>query len=953
MAALSLAALLSAADKSLAYSSAGTASGRASILHSLAQQLEQGGFVQLLQRLFMHATELLQSPEQDLLTAANSAEAAGAMGQVKWHRWLGPNLSAAMLAVHLHMLLIAQQHMANLWPDGKDFLYSKPGSGPCLVAAIELDIAVIQYVSKCLDLLPAGAAPTDALYPLIKLSTHGLNFSIMERWLRVESATLSMPAPEGHVPEGAIEALTGSPYPVQHLLTTLMLCMYPAFQQQRAGSTAAAGSAGAAGRGSQKASSSRGRKIKNSSSSAAPAAAVAADGRSSNHTGSTAGTDSIRWAESGAAWQQACAAAAHVPSCISSLTSSLGFSDRLALWVTGAAGEKQTNEQVMASCVTYMQMLHLLCSHKQVKQLGAREQHLQLVSAWLRWLVQLPPSYLSKYPSEVLWFLEHLHLVMRFNASPDRDSGMSTRVIMAAYPQLSAATLVVDTALPELLKLWDGGKMQQLVQDMLLQQQGQGQLSADEARVAAVVAAAASSAGGSLEPSSFDSQVALGISALLWSVTDCCIVVLRNQQRVWQASQDSSSTAQQHSRQPPITPAATLQQTAQLVGLWEAYIRCRAGTAIHSTGASADEGLLKLAKSFSQGEHELDCSLMAGAVLHSTAPGSPQQLLLFHVLCSWLKFSRVSNMLDQRLMWALKPAQQALSWLLVAAGEPAKNPQLRCDASKACAQAVSDTAAGCDDQQHRDSASAAAASGSSTAAAEAAAGVPSASAAGLASSEQYWSGGAAAAAVLWLRVLGLCCVQLAAQLKQTQPRSVSAATLMRAETRRSALPDPAASHGDIDRQCITTYQQALATVVQLLECKPCAANLAEQGYDSKGLLQQFREAAGALEQLPNGAQEWREMCSAASVQLEAAGLALVGFATPYACNNPACSNVSGPSELLLVNGRSCVCGGCRVAHYCSRDCQRQHWKLHKPVCQALAAAACAKATPVATAAAGQ
>jgi hypothetical protein len=75
--------------------------------------------------------------------------------------------------------------------------------------------------------------------------------------------------------------------------------------------------------------------------------------------------------------------------------------------------------------------------------------------------------------------------------------------------------------------------------------------------------------------------------------------------------------------------------------------------------------------------------------------------------------------------------------------------------------------------------------------------------------------------------------------------------------------------------------------------------------------------------------------------LEATGLAFLSLATPYACNSPACSNVSGPSELLLVNGRSCVCGGCRVAHYCSRDRQRQHWKQHKPVCQALAAAAAA------------
>lgn len=37
-----------------------------------------------------------------------------------------------------------------------------------------------------------------------------------------------------------------------------------------------------------------------------------------------------------------------------------------------------------------------------------------------------------------------------------------------------------------------------------------------------------------------------------------------------------------------------------------------------------------------------------------------------------------------------------------------------------------------------------------------------------------------------------------------------------------------------------------------------------------------------------------------------------------------------------------MCGGCKVAHYCSKTCQTQHWKQHKPMCAALAARAAAE-----------
>jgi hypothetical protein len=88
-----------------------------------------------------------------------------------------------------------------------------------------------------------------------------------------------------------------------------------------------------------------------------------------------------------------------------------------------------------------------------------------------------------------------------------------------------------------------------------------------------------------------------------------------------------------------------------------------------------------------------------------------------------------------------------------------------------------------------------------------------------------------------------------------------------------------------------------------------------------------------------------EALTAALQQLRQTGFAVCSMAVPCLCNNPACSNTSGPTELSLVSGRSCVCGGCRVADYCSRACQAQHWKQHKPVCMSLAAAAAAAGAP--------
>uniref|UniRef100_A0A383VT77 MYND-type domain-containing protein n=1 Tax=Tetradesmus obliquus TaxID=3088 RepID=A0A383VT77_TETOB len=61
----------------------------------------------------------------------------------------------------------------------------------------------------------------------------------------------------------------------------------------------------------------------------------------------------------------------------------------------------------------------------------------------------------------------------------------------------------------------------------------------------------------------------------------------------------------------------------------------------------------------------------------------------------------------------------------------------------------------------------------------------------------------------------------------------------------------------------------------------------------------------------------------------------------HCCNNPRCLNLGGLSEAALVAGAGSRCSGCRASYYCSRECQLAAWRLHKPVCRRLQAAAAA------------
>lgn len=54
---------------------------------------------------------------------------------------------------------------------------------------------------------------------------------------------------------------------------------------------------------------------------------------------------------------------------------------------------------------------------------------------------------------------------------------------------------------------------------------------------------------------------------------------------------------------------------------------------------------------------------------------------------------------------------------------------------------------------------------------------------------------------------------------------------------------------------------------------------------------------------------------------------------PVGCNNPGCTRIEAVAEATLsINKR---CSQCLAAHYCCKDCQREHWPNHKTACKRL------------------
>jgi len=186
---------------------------------------------------------------------------------------------------------------------------------------------------------------------------------------------------------------------------------------------------------------------------------------------------------------------------------------------------------------------------------------------------------------------------------------------------------------------------------------------------------------------------------------------------------------------------------------------------------------------------------------------------------------------------------------------------------------------------------------------------------------------AASAGLPCLVLLGRCCMVWAADIAadidkmldrraqmQTDPGSVDWAYCVEAA--------PVVCLGQPDgfgSNVVAPQERRLACYLQVmldwLQSDGISSALSAAGYNPQAVVQQLNKVQAATEAASSPACLQAGPVYAAIAALRELGRLLCSFAVTSFCNNPSCSNVSGPTELSLVSGRCCMCGDCRIAHY--------------------------------------
>ena len=186
--------------------------------------------------------------------------------------------------------------------------------------------------------------------------------------------------------------------------------------------------------------------------------------------------------------------------------------------------------------------------------------------------------------------------------------------------------------------------------------------------------------------------------------------------------------------------------------------------------------------------------------------------------------------------------------------------------------------------------------------------------------------------VPWLVLLGRSCLILAGPLYFSSFVK-EAASGARVTTLR---------YGGLVKEVVDTFHLTWLPRLQLwLESGSTSAHLAAAGLNLTGLLQALEDTLTVLDAMVLLPDNTVEAASAdlARQKLHVLGVCLSSLPLSWGCSSPVCTNLQGPTEAGIVQGKGHVCKGCHVARYCDKACQALHWKHHKPVCKAITAAA--------------
>jgi hypothetical protein len=185
--------------------------------------------------------------------------------------------------------------------------------------------------------------------------------------------------------------------------------------------------------------------------------------------------------------------------------------------------------------------------------------------------------------------------------------------------------------------------------------------------------------------------------------------------------------------------------------------------------------------------------------------------------------------------------------------------------------------------------------------------------------------------VLWLLVLGRCCLQWAAALHRVERQGVSYMQLLQQTQLGPILCRQLELVDDLAGSLAAGNGRGSSLLERLLSA----------GYDLKPIVQgietllaSYREVA-LMHCEPDAVVVDR--VSSLIGALVSLGDALSVFAVCHCCNNPRCGNTRGLSEKAIVCGSGCLCAGCKVARYCGKACQQACWTpgAHKPACKML------------------